>query len=84
MRLHMAPHSSAAAHLARLPLSVDLAQAGPLPQLLRLRHSQQADVVLRAQRLNQLLVVRLVAVLRQYAQLALRTQKKFVTGRAAL
>ncbi len=54
-------------HLPCLALGVDLAQPRPLTKLLRLRHGQQADVLLGAQRLDELLVVGLIAVLRQDA-----------------
>ena len=57
--------------LARLALGVDLAQAGPLAQRLLLGHRDQVDALLRAQRLDQLLVVGLVAVVRQDGELRL-------------
>jgi hypothetical protein len=65
-------HSAAAAHhLAGGALRVQLAQARPLAELLVLRHGDEVDVVLAAQRLDELLVVRLVAVLSKDAQLSL-------------
>jgi len=58
----------AAAHLAGLALLVDLAQAGPLSQLLVRVHADQGDLVLVAQSGDQLLVVGLVEGLGQDAQ----------------
>lgn len=58
-----------ATHLAGLALGVDLAETGPLTQLLGLRDRQQGHVLLSAQRLDELLVVGLVAVLGQHAEL---------------
>lgn len=61
-------HDGAAANLAGLALLVDLAQAGPLAQLLVRVDADQRHLVLRAQGGDQLLVGRLVAALRQNAQ----------------
>lgn len=58
-------HHGATAHLARLALLVDLAQAGPLAQLLVGVDADQRDLVLVAQGGDQLLVLRLVAALGQ-------------------
>lgn len=61
-------YDRAAAHLAGLALLVDLAEAGPLAQLLVRVDADQGHLVLRAQGRDQLLVGRLVAALRQDAQ----------------
>lgn len=61
-------HDGAAAHLAGLALLVDLAQAGPLAQLLVRVDADQGHLVLSAQGGDQLLVCGLVAALRQDAE----------------
>lgn len=66
--------TAAAHHLPCCAITVKLAEASPLAQLLVLWHTDQVDVVLSAQSLNQLLVVRLIAVLCQDAQLSLTLQ----------
>lgn len=53
--------------LPGLAVLVDLAEASPLAELLVVVHPEQRDVVLRAQRHHQLLVHRLVALVRQHA-----------------
>jgi hypothetical protein len=55
-------------NLSRLAFGVELAQAGPLAERHRGRHSHQVNVRFVAQSLDQLGVIRLVAVLRQNAQ----------------
>lgn len=55
----------ASAHLARLALLVDLAQTGPLAELLVRVDTDERDLVLVAQRGDELLVLRLVAALGQ-------------------
>lgn len=54
-----------------LQLAQTFTHPAPLAQLLVLGHADEVDVVLSAQCLNQLLVVWLVAVLGQQAQLCL-------------
>ena len=67
-------HGARAPHdLPGLALLVDLAEPGPLTQLLVLRHGDQVDALLGTERLDQLLVVRLVAVVREHTQLRLPT-----------
>jgi len=63
--------AAAAHHLAGGALRVQLAEPRPLPELLVLGDGDQVDVVLAAQRLDQLLVVGLVAVLGEDAELRL-------------
>lgn len=79
--LHTVAQSLYQAHLAGLALGVDLAQAGPLAQRLLLGHGDEVDALLRAQRLNQLLVVGLVAVVRQDGQLAVAVWGRGQEGR---
>lgn len=61
-------YDRAAAHLAGLALLVDLAQAGPLAELLVRVDADQRHLVLRAQGGDQFLVGWLVAALRQDAE----------------
>merc|ERR1740138_761378 len=63
--------AGAADDLARRALLVDLGKADPLAQLLAVRNLHQVDAMLGAERLDQLGVSRLVAALRQHAQLRL-------------
>lgn len=59
--------------------SRNLAYPSPLAQLLGLWDGEQADVVLRAERLHQLLVVWLVAVLSKHTQLTLHSVRSSIT-----
>merc|ERR1719401_3401860 len=63
--------TTGADHLARQAILVDLAQARPLPQRLVVGHVDEGHVLLQAQALNQLLVCRLVARLREEDDLGL-------------
>ena len=65
--------AGAANNLAGLALSINLAKTSPLSQLLGLRNSNQVDALLRTQSFNELLVVRLVAVIGEDAKLSLST-----------
>lgn len=58
-------YDGAAANLARLALFIDLAQARPFTQLLVRVDANQRNLVLVAQRRDQLLVLRLIAALGQ-------------------
>merc|ERR1719152_304411 len=57
--------------LPRVPVLVHLAEAGPLPELLVVRHGDERDAPLLAERGDELLVRRLRAVLRKQAHLRL-------------
>lgn len=73
-------NDGATANLTRLALLVDLAQAGPFTQLLVRVDADQRNLVLIAQRRDQLLVLRLVAALGQNGEHGLT----FVEGLARL
>lgn len=49
-------HTRAVDHLPRIPLSIQHTQTRPLAQLLAVRHLDERDLVLRAQRNDELLV----------------------------
>eukprot|EP01084_Bolivina_argentea_P062766 114750_1 len=61
-------HARTSDHLARLALCVDLAQAGPLAELLAVLHFNERNRILRAQCSDQLGVRRLIAAFSQNAQ----------------
>lgn len=64
-------NAAAANNLACGALLVDLAETGPLSELELRLDADEVDAVVRAQGLDELLVVLLVAVLRQNAQVCL-------------
>ena len=68
-------------HLAGLALAVNLAEPRPLAQLLGLRHGDEVDALLGAERLDELLVVGLVAVIGQDAELRLAALNRAAGGR---
>lgn len=72
-------NDGAAAHLAGLAFLVDLAQAGPLAELLVGVHADQRDLVLVAQGSDQLLVVGLIEGLGQDAQHGLTSAEQRIT-----
>lgn len=74
----------AAAHLARLALLVDLAQTGPLAQLLVGVDADERDLVLVAQGGDQLLVLRLVAALGQNGENGLTSGRAKISYRFAV